>query len=52
MLLVRGRADYLTDRPNERKDVHPELATTLAATALNQETVGRLNLGQMRGGGP
>ncbi|CAE6858560.1 NADPH-dependent FMN reductase ArsH [Paraburkholderia aspalathi] len=38
-LLVRDRSDYLTDRYSERKEAHPELATTLAAAALNQETV-------------
>jgi arsenic resistance protein ArsH len=38
-LLVRDRSDYLTDRYSERKDAHPELATTLAATAMNQEAV-------------
>jgi arsenical resistance protein ArsH len=38
-LLVRGSAEYLTDRVGELKEVHSELATTLAATALNQEKV-------------
>jgi arsenic resistance protein ArsH len=38
-LLVRDRSDYLTDRYSERKEVHPELATTLASTAMKQETV-------------
>ncbi|CAB3788365.1 arsenical resistance protein ArsH [Paraburkholderia fynbosensis] len=39
-LLVRDRSDYLTDRYSERKEAHPELATTLAAAAMKQETVG------------
>ncbi|MFM0131668.1 arsenical resistance protein ArsH [Paraburkholderia sediminicola] len=38
-LLVRDRSDYLTDRYSERKEAHPELATTLAAAAMSQETV-------------
>jgi arsenic resistance protein ArsH len=38
-LLVRDRSDYLTDRYSERKEAHPELATALAAAAMNQETV-------------
>jgi arsenic resistance protein ArsH len=38
-LLVRDRSDYLTDRYSERKEAHPELATTLATAAMNQETV-------------
>ncbi|MFM0158427.1 arsenical resistance protein ArsH [Paraburkholderia sediminicola] len=38
-LLVRDRSDYLTDRYSERKEAHPELATTLAATAMSQKTV-------------
>jgi arsenic resistance protein ArsH len=36
-LLVRDRSNYLTDRYSERKETHPELATTLAAAAMNQE---------------
>src|ERR1700722_3623903 len=36
-LLVRDRSDYLTDRYSERKEAHPELATTLAAAAMNHE---------------
>ncbi|MFD2272417.1 hypothetical protein ACFS07_17935 [Undibacterium arcticum] len=40
MLLVRGSAEYLTDRVGELKEVHSELATTLAAIALNQEKGG------------
>lgn len=38
-LLVRDRSDYLADRYSERKEAHPELATALAAAAMNQETV-------------
>lgn len=38
-LLVRDRSDYLTDRYSERKEAHPELATTLAAAAMNHEAV-------------
>jgi arsenic resistance protein ArsH len=38
-LLVRDRSDYLTDRYSERKEAHPELATALAAAAMNQEAV-------------
>jgi arsenical resistance protein ArsH len=38
-LLVRDRSDYLTDRYSERKEAHPELATTLAASAMNHEAV-------------
>jgi arsenical resistance protein ArsH len=38
-LLVRDRSDYLTDRYSERKEAHPELATALAATAMNQDVV-------------
>ena len=38
-LLVRDRSDYLTDRYSERKEAHPELATTLASAAMNQEAV-------------
>ncbi|CAB3728559.1 arsenical resistance protein ArsH [Paraburkholderia rhynchosiae] len=37
-LLVRDRSDYLTDRYSERKEAHPELATALAAAAMNHET--------------
>ncbi|RAS32050.1 arsenical resistance protein ArsH [Paraburkholderia bryophila] len=36
-LLVRDRADYLTDRYSERKEAYPELATALAAAAMSQE---------------
>jgi arsenical resistance protein ArsH len=36
-LLVRDRSDYLTDRYSERKEAHPELATTLAAAAMDHE---------------
>ena len=38
-LLVRDRSDYLTDRYSERKEACQELATTLAAAAMNQEAV-------------
>ena len=38
-LLVRDRSDYLTDRYSERKAAHPELATTLAAAAMNPEAM-------------
>lgn len=38
-LLVRDRSDYLTDRYSERKEAHPELATTLAAAAMDHEAV-------------
>ena len=38
-LMVRDRSDYLTDRYSERKEAHPELATTLAAAAMNHEAV-------------
>jgi arsenic resistance protein ArsH len=38
-LLVRDRSDYLNDRYSERKEIHPELATTLAAAAMDQEAV-------------
>jgi len=38
-LLVRDRSDYLTDRYSERRQAHPELATTLASAAMNQEAV-------------
>ena len=38
-LLIRDRSDYLHDRYSERKEAHQELATTLAAAAMNQETV-------------
>jgi arsenic resistance protein ArsH len=38
-LLVRDRSDYLTDRYSERKEAHPELATTLAAAAMNPEAM-------------
>jgi arsenical resistance protein ArsH len=36
-LLVRDRSDYLTDRYSERKEAQPDLATTLAATAMDHE---------------
>ncbi len=36
-LLVRDRSDYLTTRYSERKEALPELATTLAAAAMNHE---------------
>jgi len=36
-LLVRDRSDYLTDRYSERKEAHPELATTLAAASMCHE---------------
>lgn len=36
-LLVRDRSDYLTDRYSERKEAHPELATALAANAMDHE---------------
>ena len=39
-LLVRDRSDYLTDRYSERKQAHPELATTLAAAAMVHDTAG------------
>ena len=41
-LVVRAlsaRSDYLNDRYSEPKETHPELATTLAATAMNQEAM-------------
>jgi arsenic resistance protein ArsH len=38
-LLVRDRSDYLTDRYSERKEARPELATTLAAAAMNDEAL-------------
>jgi arsenical resistance protein ArsH len=38
-LLVRDRSDYLTDRYSERKEAHPEIATTLAAAAMNPEAM-------------
>jgi arsenic resistance protein ArsH len=38
-LLVRDRSNYLTDRYSERKEAHPELATTLAAAAMGHETL-------------
>jgi arsenic resistance protein ArsH len=37
-LLVRDRTDYLTDRYSERKEAHPELATSLAGAAMDHET--------------
>ncbi|OTP73780.1 arsenical resistance protein ArsH [Caballeronia sordidicola] len=37
-LLIRDRSDYLTDRYSERQEAHPELATTLAAAAMDHET--------------
>lgn len=36
-LLVRDRSDYLTDRYSERKEAHPELASALAANAMDHE---------------
>lgn len=36
-LLVRDRSDYLTDRYSERKEAQPELASALAATAMDHE---------------
>jgi arsenic resistance protein ArsH len=36
-LLVRDRSDYLTSRYSERKEATPELATALAAAAMNHE---------------
>jgi arsenical resistance protein ArsH len=36
-LLVRDRSDYLTDRYSERKEAHPELATTLATASMCHE---------------
>ena len=36
-LLVRDRSDYLTSRYSERKEATPELATILAAAAVNHE---------------
>ncbi|OTP77711.1 Arsenic resistance protein ArsH [Caballeronia sordidicola] len=38
-LLVRDRSEYLTDRYSERKEAHPELATSLASAAMNPEVV-------------
>jgi arsenic resistance protein ArsH len=38
-LLIRSRSDYLTDRYSERKQAHPELATTLAAAAMDHEAL-------------
>jgi arsenic resistance protein ArsH len=38
-LLVRDRSDYLTDRYSERKEVHVEIATTLAMAAMQQEAM-------------
>lgn len=38
-LLVRDRSNYLTDRYSERKEAHPELAMSLAATAMKHEEV-------------
>ncbi|OTP66100.1 arsenical resistance protein ArsH [Caballeronia sordidicola] len=38
-LLVRDRSEYLTDRYSERKEAHPELATSLASAAMNQGAV-------------
>ncbi|MEC4718403.1 arsenical resistance protein ArsH [Noviherbaspirillum sp. CPCC 100848] len=37
-LLVRDRSDYLTSRYSERKEAFPELATSLAAAAMDHET--------------
>jgi arsenic resistance protein ArsH len=36
-LLVRDRSDYLTDRYSERKEANPDLATTLAAAAMDHD---------------
>ncbi len=36
-LLIRDRSDYLTDRYSERKEIAPQLATTLSAAAMNHE---------------
>lgn len=36
-LLIRDRSDYLTDRYSERKEAHPEQASSLAATAMEHE---------------
>jgi arsenic resistance protein ArsH len=38
-LLIRDRSAYLTDRYSERKEAHPELATTLAAAAMDHEAL-------------
>ncbi|MDB5782934.1 arsenical resistance protein ArsH [Caballeronia mineralivorans] len=38
-LLVRDRSDYLTDRYSERKEARPEVATTLAAAAMDHEAL-------------
>jgi arsenic resistance protein ArsH len=38
-LLVRDRSEYLTDRYSERKEMQPEVATTLATAAMGQEAV-------------
>ena len=38
-VLVRDRSTYLTDRYSERKESHPELATTLAAAAMDHKTL-------------
>jgi arsenic resistance protein ArsH len=38
-LLIRDRSPYLTDRYSERKEAHPELATTLAAAAMDHEAL-------------
>jgi arsenic resistance protein ArsH len=38
-LLVRDRSGYLTDRYSERKEAHPELATALAAAAMDHEAL-------------
>lgn len=36
-LLIRDRSDYLTDRYSERKEIAPQLLTTLAAAAMSHE---------------
>ncbi|CAE6738394.1 hypothetical protein R69927_00842 [Paraburkholderia domus] len=38
-LLVRDRSDYLTDRYSERKEAQPELASTLAAAAMDHDVI-------------
>lgn len=38
-LLIRDRSTYLTDRYSERKEAHPELATTLASAAMDHEAL-------------
>ncbi|MBK1782491.1 arsenical resistance protein ArsH [Advenella sp. WQ 585] len=36
-LLIRDRSDYLTDRYSERKEIAPQLLTTLAEAAMSHE---------------